>query len=405
MPQPEPQTLTTLPGDARPAVTRPVPAAPDRRGPAGGRPRRLHPWAWWGWALGVAVAASTTTHPWLLLGLGVAVVTVVLGCRDDSPWARAIWAYVVLALFVVVIRLVFVTLMGGAGGATTLVRLPRVPLPDWATGVNIGGPVTAERVLAGVQDALRLALVLVVVGAANALANPKRALRSVPSALYDVSVAVVIAITVAPQLVQSTLRVRRARRLRGGRTRGLGAVRAIAVPVLEDAVDRSLALAAAMEVRGYGRTRLDGPPRRRLTGVLMTGSLVLLCLGVYLLLSAQAPTAVAVALVLAGAVAALVGLTVSGRRLRVTRYRPDPWRLSESLTVASGVLAGLLVAAWSRADPLLLHPPATPLGWPPVHPGLVAVLLLVSVPMAVAPAPRRAPATPSGPASRAEAGR
>ncbi|WP_194288686.1 CbiQ family ECF transporter T component, partial [Ornithinicoccus halotolerans] len=304
MPQPQPHPLTARPGAggqprAVPAAPAPVAAADAVRTP------RLHPWAWWGWALGVAVAASTTTHPWLLLGLGVTVVAVVLGCRDDSPWARAIWAYVVLALVVVAIRLVFVVLMGGAGGATTVFRVPRVPLPEWAVGVNVGGPVTAERLLAGAQDALRLGLVLLAVGAANALANPKRALRSVPSALYDVSVAVVIAITVAPQLVQSTLRVRRARRLRGGRTRGLGAVRAIAVPVLEDAVDRSLALAAAMEVRGYGRTRLDGPPRRRLTGTLMSGSLVLLCLGVYLLLSAQAATPVAVALLLAGLVRAL----------------------------------------------------------------------------------------------------
>lgn len=388
MPHPQPHPLTARPGAderARAATQAPTTASV----PVAARPRRLHPWAWWGWALGVAVAASTTTHPWLLLGLAATVVAVVLWCRDDSPWARAIWAYVVLALVVVAIRLLFVGLMGGAGGATTLFRLPRVPLPEWAAGVNIGGPVTAERLLAGAQDALRLGLVLLAVGAANALANPKRALRSVPSALYDVSVAVVIAITVAPQLVQSTLRVRRARRLRGGRTRGLGAIRTIAVPVLEDAVDRSLALAAAMEVRGYGRTRLDGPPRRRLTGTLMTGSLVLLCLGVYLLLGAQAPTPVAVALLLAGGVAALAGLAVSGRRLRVTRYRPDPWRLPETVVLAAGAVAGLVVAAWSRAEPLLLHPPAAPLDWPPVHPGLVAVLLLVAVPVAVAPPPPR----------------
>src|SRR5690606_7300553 len=120
--------------------------------------------------------------------------------------------------------------------------------------------------LATATDALRLGLILVAVGAANALANPKRPLRSVPTPLYDVSVAVVIALTVAPQLVESTLRVRRARRLRGGRTGGMRAVRAIAIPVLEDAVDRCLALAAAMEARGYGRTSDGGSALSRRVG-------------------------------------------------------------------------------------------------------------------------------------------
>ena len=66
--------------------------------------------------------------------------------------------------------------------------------------------------------------------------------------------AVVVALTVAPQLVESVLRVRRARRLRGGAgARPAGAAAACCCPVLEDALDRSLRLAAAMDSRGYGR--------------------------------------------------------------------------------------------------------------------------------------------------------
>lgn len=351
---------------------------------------RIHPWAWWGWALGIAVAVSLTTNPWLLLGLAASTLAVTLWCRDDSPWARAIWAYVALAVVVILIRLTFVVLMGGAGGSTELFRLPRVPLPDWATGVSLGGPVTAERLLSAGQEAMRLGLVLVAIGAANALANPKRALRSVPSALYDISVALVIALTVAPQLVHSTLRVRRAQRLRGGSARGIRAVPAILVPVLQDALDRSLSLAASMEVRGYGRTYLDGPPRRRLTGSLMTGSLVLLCLGVYLLLSAQAPVVVAVGALGSGALAAIVGLTLSGRRLHVTHYRPDPWGSPEMLVVAAGLLVGLLVALWASASPTLLHPSASPLDWPPIHPGFLAIMALAAVPAVVAPRPEGA---------------
>ncbi len=58
------------------------------------------------------------------------------------------------------------------------------------------------------------------IGAANALANPKRALRVLPGALYELGMAVTVAVSLAPQLVESVQRVRRARQLRGGRGAG-----------------------------------------------------------------------------------------------------------------------------------------------------------------------------------------
>lgn len=354
-----------------------------------GRPagRALHPWAWWAWAIGVAVAASLSTNPLFLITLAAVVVAVVLLRRGDSPWARAIWAYVVLAGVVVLIRVLFTVLLGSGGGTIVLFELPRVPLPDWAVGVQLGGPVMAERLVATATDGLRLGVMLIAVGAANALANPKRALRSVPSALYDVSVAVVIAMTVAPQLVQSTLRVRRARRLRGGRTSGLRAVRAIAIPVLEDAVDRSLALAAAMEARGYGRTHLTGASRQRLAGSMLTGSLVLLCLGIYLLLSGQGPSGWAVASLVAGACAAAAGLAVTGRRLMVTRYRPDRWLWPEWVVLGCGVVVASGAVLWAQADPAALMPPTSPLAWPDLPWGYLALIAVVAVPGLMAPTP------------------
>ncbi len=100
---------------------------------------------------------------------------------------------------------------------------------------------SAEHLLGGLYDGMRLATMLVCLGAANALADPKRMLKAVPGALYEVGTAVVVALSVAPQLVESVLRVRRARALRGGRRSGLRALRGIAMPVLVDALDRSLA--------------------------------------------------------------------------------------------------------------------------------------------------------------------
>ena len=56
-----------------------------------------------------------------------------------------------------------------------------------------------------------------------------------------------------PQFADSVRRVRAAQALRGGETGRVGRLRRLLVPVLEDALERSLALAAGMDARGYGR--------------------------------------------------------------------------------------------------------------------------------------------------------
>ena len=68
---------------------------------------------------------------------------------------------------------------GGVPGAAgrrvrdlVLVDLPEIPLPDWVAGVRLLGPMTLESVLAGLYDGMRLATIVICVGAANSLANP-----------------------------------------------------------------------------------------------------------------------------------------------------------------------------------------------------------------------------------------
>jgi energy-coupling factor transport system permease protein len=349
--------------------------------------RALHPAAWWLWALSLATAASRTTNP-LLLALIVAVSgSVTMARRADTPWARSYGVFVRLALVVVVVRTVFHILLGGVGGTTTLFTLPEIPLPDWAESVRLGGPVTAEGLVTAVYDGLRLGVLLICVGAANALANPKRLLRSLPAALYEVSVAVVVALTAAPQLVASTRQVRRARALRGDTARGWRALRTVLVPVLEDALDRSLTLAAAMDSRGYGRTAGVSAAARRATGALMLTGLVGICIGVYGLLGGDAPSLLGLPALGAGVVLATAGLRVSARRVPRSRYRPDRWRRHELVVVASGLAAvvGVFVAeAMGNPD---LVPATVPLSVPRLPIVAAVGVLLALAPAFAAPAP------------------
>ncbi len=367
-------------------------------------PRALHPLSWWTWALGLAVAVSRTTNP-VLLALVVAVLGfVVARRRGGAPWARAFRYYLLLALAVVAIRVAFRSVLGGDVNVATMhvwFSLPRVPLPSWAAGVQLGGPVTAEGTLSALYGGMTLGCLLCCIGAANALANPKRALRVLPGALYELGVAVVVSLTVAPQLVESVQRVRRARKLRGGSGAGVHALREVAVPVLQDALDRSLRLAAAMDSRGYGRTGSVSRRARRLTGGLMVTGMCGLCLGVYGLLGASTPAMLGLPALAGGSALCVAGLLVGGRRVRRSRYRPDPWAAPEWAVALCGLVPLLVFLSGLGAPAAGLNPSTFPLAWPslPLVPALaIGVAALAAL---AAPPPARAavggPATVPGP--------
>jgi len=345
----------------------------------------VHPWAWWCWAIGTGLAVSGTTNPLLLLLIALAVIIVVVVRRTDAPWARSMRAYLLLSLFVIGMRVLFQILIGAGIGETVLFSLPEIPLPDWMAGIRLGGDVTAEGLMYTIYDALRLAVMLLCIGAANALANPRQALRSVPAALYEASVAVVIALSVAPQLIESAQRVRKARRLRGDRTQGLQALGTLVMPVLADAIDRSMALAAGMESRGFART----------SGLPVAGTLpVMLCsvmaalLGAFLLLSTSFAEAALVILGL-GIAGTTWGLRRAGSRLKVTHYRPHPWTWRATGVAVSGLLVAAVVFAlgWFEATYDSVHPSTDPLVWPELTaPMLLAVAFcLAPLPLTIQP--------------------
>lgn len=354
-------------------------------------PRMLHPGAWWLWALGLAAAASRTLNPVPLVLILVVTGFVVTARKSDAPWARSYAAFLKLALLVIAVRIVFQALLSSESqGATVLFTLPEIPVPG-STGIKLGGEVTLEAVLRAFYEGLQLATILVCVGAANALGSARRLLRSVPGALYEVGVAVVIALTFAPQLVTDAARIRAAHRLRG-QTGGLRAMKRLAMPVLEGALDRSVELAAAMDSRGYGRTTEASPAARRVTGLLVLGGLIGLCVGMYGLLSASAGW-MGLPMLIAGSLLAAAGIYFGGRRTGRTTYRPDPWALPEWLVAGSGLVAAVTMFVTIATDPASLVLPSIT-AVPPVPLLATAGILVAMLPAILAPPlPRPAPET------------
>ncbi|MFF8483025.1 energy-coupling factor transporter transmembrane component T [Streptomyces antibioticus] len=364
---------------------------PVRREPVRAQGTPLHPAAWWVWALALGTAATRTTNPLLLALLLATSAYVVTTCRPQTPWARSYSAFLKLALAVLVIRLVFVVALGSpVPGTHVIVTLPEVPLPDWAQGIRLGGAVTAEGVLFSLYDGLRLATLLVCVGSANALASPSRLLKTLPGALYETGVAVVVALTFAPNLIADVQRLRAARRLRGRPDRGVRGLLQVGLPVLEGALERSVALAAAMDARGYGRTADVPAPVRRTTTALTLGGLLGICAGTYGLLTA-AGADYGLPLLLAGVTAALAGLRLGGRRSPRTRYRPDRWTPRACLVAGSGVAVAALLTVASGTDPEALHPGVVPLTAPTLPVWPAAAVLLGLLPAFLAPAPSKEP--------------
>lgn len=356
----------------------------------------MHPGAWWLWACCLGAAVTQTTNPVLLALALTVVVFVVVSRRPDAPWARSFKMYAWLGLFVVVTRVLLFVLIGAKTGPTVLVTLPTIDLPDWAAGIQLLGPIPLEDLVAAACEGLRLATMIICFGAANVLANPRRLLRALPAAVRDIGTAVVIALTVVPQLAESAARVARARELRGTSVRGVRAVLHIGLPVLQDTLDRSLMLAASMDSRGFGTRTAVSTRDRRLIGALSLAGLMTVCVGLYGLLGDDEGKGIPAWAVLVTVLGLLLGgLSVwwGGRRVPRSTYRPDPWRSPETLVALCGLIAVVgMITALSR-DAAAAGMPTEPLAVPQVPVFAVLALLVAALPALVTPAlppkPRR----------------
>jgi energy-coupling factor transport system permease protein len=349
----------------------------------------LHPVAWWLWGAGLVVACAHTTNP-LLLVVVVVVAGWVVAERREVGAVNAYLPFLLLGLVAILLRVGLIAILGsGVTGRTVLFRLPSVPLPAWMAGVRLGGPVSLEALVAAAAEGLRLAATLACLGAANALASPKRLLRYLPATLYDVGTAVVVALTYAPQLAGLAGRVRAARRLRGHSGHGVRELGRLVGPVLEGSLDRSLDLAASMESRGYGRTPIRSASARRLASALTLTGLVGVVAGLYGVLDGSVTGLLGMPLLLLGVVVTTAALLVGARRDVRSRYRRDPWGAPEwAVTVVGAVPAALLIWAESHGWPGVVLA-QSPLAWPEAPLVLVLGVLLPGLAAVVTPVPPR----------------
>lgn len=352
-------------------------------------PRLVHPAAWWLWAICLAAAAMRTTNILLLLTIAAVVAFVVSARRGRAPWADAYRLLLMFAGLSIVFTMLLQVLLGVRIPGHEVLSVPSVPLPDWTGGLTIGGPVTAEALLNSFDAGLRLAVLITCFGAANALAHPARLVRILPAALYEVGVAIVVALTFVPQLAESVNRIHAAQRLRGAAGGRLRRFAAVAVCVLAESLDRAISLAASMDSRGYGRRAEQSRTSRRVTGAAVFLGLGGAVAGTYQVIDPAADHRLGALLLAAGTALSVLAGLVGGRRTHRTRYRPDPWGRPEFLVVACG-LAVLVAYRLAVHDSVGA---GVELAWPTLEPVAFLVTLLAALPaVATPPVPGTVPA-------------
>lgn len=292
-----------------------------------------------------AITASLTSNALLLLGISGLSMLMVKLFRDEASWSRSIRFYLQLGLIVVFIRVLFRIIFNlEISPKDIFLNLPGIEISlGFGSALQLFGPISKVSLWAAVIDGLRLATIILAVGMANSLANPRKLLKSTPGALYEVATAISISINLAPQLIASLNRVRRANRLRGSSS-GLSSLPKIVIPVLEDSIDQSLALAASMSARGFGRR--DAISRNRMLATRFSGlaSLTALTSGIFLLLISPSAQQIDLALVAVGLALAVLYIKMSSVGSARTTYRPVAWRTGDLILLCSAFT--LLVVAF-----------------------------------------------------------
>ncbi len=240
----------------------------------------FHPIMWWIWAALISLTVLFSNNAAVSCAASLSCFILVSKIRAQFPSNNTFAWAIRFAAIAFTIRMGIGILLGVPMPGDVIFNLPQLSFPDFLVGIRVGGPVTLQRLESAFSEAMLLVSLILIFATANALSNPHALLRVLPKRFYGVGLAGVIATSVAPQTVKSINRVKNAKHLRGQSARGVRSWRGVAMPVLEDALERSIDLAASLEARGYGvnaKPTRYRPERWRITDLFaISGPLYLL---------------------------------------------------------------------------------------------------------------------------------
>lgn len=333
--------------------------------------------AWTGWVTLVMAASLTTSNPlYLAIVLLCVVLTGVLAPKTETGVA-GFQSLLVVGLTLLAFS-IGIAVINGSYGEHTLFTTPSPELPWWLGGLALGGPVTAEGLLAAAIRGTTILAILLAFATFNGAVSPHRMLRLTPAALFHAGLVVTIGLTLLPSSIEDVRRIREMQALRGRRT-GLRQLPALAAPAVLGGLERSMRLAEAMEARGYAASP-QGPLWGRAAGVAAAPAL-LSAAGLWFYYDQMRPAA---ALAAAFGVACLAGWWVAAaRRRKTTRLRREPVPRIERVGALLSFGAAIALVANGMGGWLDMgYNPFAGLAWPQFEPAGAAVALTCSWPAA-----------------------
>ncbi|HEX6030784.1 MAG TPA: energy-coupling factor transporter transmembrane component T [Tepidiformaceae bacterium] len=350
----------------------------------------MHTLAWVAWVSLVMAVALTTNNPYYLAIVFLSVLLVAATSPKTSTAIAGFRTLLVFGLSLFAISMA-IAVVNGTYGDHVVFTMPGPELPEWFGGLRLGGPVSAEGLVAAAIRGLAILTVLLAFGVFNGAVSPHRVLRTAPAALFHAGLVVTVGLTLLPATIEDARRIREMRALRGART-GSRELPALVVPIVINGLERSMRLAEAMEARGYAasaETRRASAAVGALSAPLLIGA----AWGWYYYESSR-PFAL---------IAAVLGLATlawwawrASRATSVTRFRPEPLGLTDRLLVTASVIAISVTVIGAAGEWLSLkYNPFAGLPWPEFSPAGAAVALSCAWPalrLALAPARSASPA-------------
>ncbi len=330
--------------------------------------------AWLAWGFAAMLPLLVGRNPWLTLEVLI-IVLVVRGTWLDRNTAQGNAWFLRIALVMAAISVVFNVLTVHAGD------LVIASLPDsWPV---IGGDLTWNAVAYGLVSGVTLfGLVLTGITVA-ALIRWVDLFHLLPPRLAPIAVTGSVAWAFLPQTAIAWTNIREAMTMRGHRFKGARDFPPILVPLLASGLERSLAMAEALEARGFGMP-VERQSRQRKgepfhAGLLIMG-LVGLMVSAYCLATGQVAAGLSAGLI-ASAAMLLLSRISPAQGPRTTRYRELVLRRADWLTIACALVAMGAVVAWTSARPASLQFDTYPtMRIPTVEPLLMAALALLLLP-------------------------
>jgi energy-coupling factor transport system permease protein len=223
----------------------------------------VNPRAWAAWSAASLVVVLTSTNPVYRALVLLIALNVLLSLRRADAAMRPLLVATAVA---VVLAAVLNTVLSHTGNHVVLTIPGAVP--------GIGGPITVEAVVYGVDVALGIAAAVLSVAPLSRVLHPHELLDAFPAPLQRTAALTGSAINLVPAVMRNAVAISEAQRMRGGAGTRLRDWHAVAAPVLLSALDESMQLAEAMEARGFG-----SGPRTRFATVRMDAAawLVVVC--------------------------------------------------------------------------------------------------------------------------------